>query len=122
MELTKPSGFVAQSVDTYHVVDTVLCLGISVLSTSNYHPFISTIIYPKPFSNLLNFSCYMELLNISGLILNDNYKAMVDGLQNNKLLNCFHDIVCMLSVSSLQKHCGIYLQFLLFLSVNTSES
>ena len=68
MELTKPSGFVAQSVDTYHVVDTVLCLGISVLSTYSYHPFISTTIYPKILSNLLNLSCYMELLNLSGFI------------------------------------------------------
>ena len=49
-------------------VDTVLCLGISVLSTYSYHPFISTTIYPKILSNLLNLSCYMELLNLSGFI------------------------------------------------------
>ena len=43
--------------------------GISVLSTYSYHPFISTTIYPKILSNLLNLSCYMELLNLSGFIL-----------------------------------------------------
>ena len=42
--------------------------GISVLSTYSYHPFISTTIYPKILSNLLNLSCYMELLNLSGFI------------------------------------------------------
>ena len=38
--------------------------GISVLSTYSYHPFISTTIYPKILSNLLNLSCYMELFRI----------------------------------------------------------
>ena len=72
MELMKPSGLVSQSVPPWcrHLslcgVDTVLCLGISVLSTYSYHPFISTTIYPKILSNL---SCYMELLNLSGFIL-----------------------------------------------------
>ena len=49
-------------------VDTVLCLGISVLSTYSYHPFISTTISPKILSNRLNLSCYIELLNLSGFI------------------------------------------------------
>ena len=70
MELTKPSGLVSQSVRQYVSmsppgVDTVLCLGISVLSTYSYHSFISTTIYPKILSNL---SCYMELLNLPGFI------------------------------------------------------
>ena len=78
MELTKPSGLVSQYVCMpppppwcQHLslcgVDTVLCLGISVLSTYSYHPFIATTIYPKILSNLW---CYMELLNLSGFIRN----------------------------------------------------
>ena len=59
MELTKPSGFVAQSVDTYHVVDTVLCLGISVLSTYSYHPFISTTIYPFMLYGTFKHFCFI---------------------------------------------------------------
>ena len=68
MELTKPSGLVSQSVLLLCGVDTVLCLGISVLSTYSYHPFISTTIYPKILSNL---SCYMEHLNLSVLLMSD---------------------------------------------------
>ena len=99
MELMKPSGLVSQSVRPSvrpyvppwcrhrcrhpHWVSTPsLCRcrhqcqhqhfsGISVLSTYSYHPFISTTIYPKILSNLLNLSCYMELLNLSGFILKE---------------------------------------------------
>ena len=46
-------------------------------SAVSYHPFISTTIYPKILSNLLNLSCYIKLLNLSGFISGNFWVEML---------------------------------------------
>ena len=62
-------------------VDTVLCLGISVLSTYSYYPFISTTIYPKILSNNLNLSCFMnDKKQLMAVIYNPSLTVLVSTL------------------------------------------
>ena len=130
MELTKPSGLVSQSVcmsppwcrhlplrcrhrcrHPHWVSTPSLCRcrhqcqhqhfsGISVLSTYSYHPFISTTIYPKILSNLLNLSCYMELLNLSGFIFFIRPCQLRRGV-----LSCWQDF-CSFSYSNISLSAG----------------
>ena len=69
--------------------------GISVLSTYSYHPFISTTIYPKILSNLLNLSCYIELLNLSGFIFTIRGNFGLNFYLWGNMLKSLEDISCL---------------------------